>query len=102
MRWTLLILNLLAAVALIFLSAYAVAAHRTHAFSTYRLLVNNHALVEQPTFTDGKPMDVERALRGVAAGGGYYTTLGYIGAGACVVNGLLFFLLLPHRHENAA
>jgi len=102
MRWTLLILNLLAAVALVYLTCAAISAHRAHAYSTYHGLVINHALVDQPTFTDGKPMDVERALCGIAASGGYYSVLGCLGAGACVLNGLFFFFLSPRRHENTA
>ena len=50
MRWTILILNLLAVVALQFLAAYATAAHRTHSYSVYRELVANHALAEKPTW----------------------------------------------------
>jgi hypothetical protein len=99
MRWTILIVNLLAATGFLFLSSFAVAAHRAHAFSTYRSLVLNHALIEQPTSADGAPLDVERLLHGIAAGGGYYTTLGYCAAGACVLNGFLF-LLLYRRNEQ--
>ena len=103
MRWTMLILNILAAVVFIILAGFATAAHRTHTYSTYRELELNHALVEKPTYTDGKPMDVEARLRGIAAGGGYYSFLGYCGAGACLLNGFVFFFShAPRRHDNAA
>ena len=98
-----LILNILAAVAFMFLAGFATATHRTHAYSTYRELEINHALVEKPTYTDGKPMDVEARLRGIAAGGGYYSVLAYCGAGACLLNGFVFFFSQTrYRHENAA
>lgn len=91
MRWTMLILNLLAAVGLMLLTGMAISAHRTHAFSTYRALVNNQVLVERPAFTNGQPFDVEAHLRGIAAGGSYYSVLGHCAAGACALNGFLFF-----------
>src|SRR5688572_16761695 len=98
MRWVMLILNLLAAVGFYSLFCVAIAAHRTHAFSTYRTLVNNHALVDRPTFTTGKPMDVEKELRGIAAGGEWYKLIGYLVVGACLVNGILFFYFLSPRN----
>jgi hypothetical protein len=91
MRWTMLILNVLAAVAFVFLAAAATHAHRTHAYSMYREFEINHALVENPTYTNGQPLDVEARMRSIAAGGGYYSFLGYLAAGACLLNGLVFF-----------
>ena len=102
MRWTILTLNLLAVVALQFLAAYATAAHRTHAFSVYRELVANHALVEKPTYTSGEPLDVERRLRTIGSGG-YYSLLAHIASAACLLTGFVFFFThTPRRHENAA
>ena len=102
MRWTILILNLLAAVALQFIAAYATAVHRTHAFSVYRELVSNHALVDKPTYTSGETMDVEARLRTIGSGG-YYSTLAHIGSATCLLTGIVFFFLhTPRRHENAA
>jgi hypothetical protein len=103
MRWTMLILNILAAVAFLVLAGFATAAHRTHAYSTYRELEINHALVTKPTYPDGKPLDVEARLRGIAAGGGYYSVLAYCGAGACLINGFVFFFSHALRgHDKAA
>ena len=102
MRWTMLILNILGAVAFVFLAAAATNAHRTHAYSTYRELEINHALIVKPTYTNGEPLDVEARLRTIG-GGGYYSMLGYLGATACLLNGLVFFFSdRPHRHVNAA
>jgi hypothetical protein len=102
MRWTILVLNLLAAVAFVFLATAATAAHRTHAYSTYRELEMNHALVAKPTYTNGEPLDVEARLRSIGAAG-YYSVLGYLGAGASLLNGFVFFFShRPHRYENAA
>lgn len=102
MRWTILILNLLAVVDLQFLAAYATAAHRTHAYSTYRELVINHALVEKPIYTSGGPLDVEERLR-TSGSGGYYSLLAHFASTACILNGLVFFFShTPCRHENAA
>jgi homoserine acetyltransferase len=98
MRW-LLIVNLLAAVAFIFAAFMFAAANRTHAYSSYRELVLNKALVDKPTYTNGEPLDVEARLRGLAAAGSL-SFLGYLGAVACVLNGLVFFLSRrPHRTE---
>src|SRR5438874_10978547 len=102
MRWTILIMNLLALVALRFLAAYATAAHRTHAFSTYRALVDNHALVEKPTYTNGEPLDVEASLRRIGSGG-YYSALAHIASAACIITGLVYFFShAPRRRDNAA
>jgi hypothetical protein len=102
MRWTMLILNLLAAVAFVFVASMLTAANRTHAYSTYRELVANRALVDKPTYTNGEPLDVEARIRGVGPGRSL-SFLGYLGAGACVLNGFAFFFShRPRRHENAA
>ena len=91
MRRAIIILNVFAAIGLIFLSHTAIAAHRAHAFSVYCDLESNHALVQKPTNPDGKPIDVLAHLRSIAAGGSYYSMLGYLGAGACLLNGLSWF-----------
>ncbi|MEK7413987.1 MAG: hypothetical protein AAB263_11790 [Planctomycetota bacterium] len=91
MRWTMLILNILAAVAFLLLSSLATAAQHAHAYSTFRELEMNHVLVEKPTYTDGEPLNVEARLRTIGAGGDYYSVLGYLGAGACLLNGVIFF-----------
>jgi hypothetical protein len=102
MRWTILILNLFAVVALQFLAAYATTAHRTHAYSVYRELVANHALVEKPTYTNGELLDVERRLRTIGSGG-YYSLLAHIASVACILTGIVFFFShTPRRHDNAA
>jgi len=96
-----LILNLLAAVAFVLLAAAAAAVHRTHALSTYRELEINRALVERPTYTNGQPLDVEARLRGIG-GAGYYSMLGYLGAGACLLNGFVFFFSHAPRRPDSA
>jgi hypothetical protein len=102
MRWTILILNLIAVVVLQFLAAYATAAHRTHAYSVFRELEINHALVEKPTYTNGERMDVEARLRSIGSGG-YYSVLAHIASAACIITGLVFFFShAPRRPENAA
>ena len=102
MRWTILILNLIAVVVLQFLAAYATAAHRTHAFSVYRELVANHALVEKPTYTNGEPLDVEARLRTIGSSG-YYSLLAHIASAACLLTGFVFFFShTARRAENAA
>jgi hypothetical protein len=80
MKWALVIANVAAAGALIFLGSTAVAAHRTHAYSVYRELQEQHVLVERPDY------DVERRLRTIAAGGTYSSTITWLGAGACLAN----------------
>ena len=103
MRWTILILNILAALAFVFLAGAATAAHRTHAYSMYRELEIHHAIVEKPKYTSGEPLDVEARLRAIGGGGRYYSLLGYLGAGACLLNGFVFFFShAPRRHDNAA
>jgi hypothetical protein len=90
MRWSILILNLLAAVAFVVIASMFTAAHRTHAYSTYRELVHHRALMEKPTYTDGQPYDVERRIANLGNGGAL-SFVGYLAAGACVLNGFVFF-----------
>lgn len=101
MRWTFLILNFLVAVVFVFLSSTAIAVHRTHAYSTLRELEIHHVIVENPTYTTGEPLDVEERLRNIGGGGRYYSVLGYLGAGACLINGFVFFFShSPRRHDD--
>ena len=101
MRWAILILNLLAVVVLQFAAVYATAAHRAHAYSVYHEIVANHALVEKPTYGDGKPLDVERRLRTIGSGG-YYSLLAHIASTACLLSGVVFFIThRPHCHDAA-
>lgn len=93
-RWTMLILNLLAAVAFVLVTSMLTAAHRTHASSIYRELVGNRALVDKPTYANGEPLDVEARIRGVGPARSL-SFLGYLGAFACVLNGFVFFF--SHR-----
>jgi hypothetical protein len=95
-------MNLVAAVVLQFVAAYATAAHRTHAYSTYRTLEINHALVENPTYANGERLDVEAKLRTIGSGG-YYSALAHIASAACIITGLVFFFShAPRRPENTA
>ena len=80
MKWTFVILNVIASVALVLLGSLAVAAHRTHAYSVYRELQEQRVLVERPDY------DVQRRLRTIAAGGSYSSTIAWLGAGACLAN----------------
>ena len=97
-----LVLNLLAAVAFIFVASMLNAVNRTHAYSAYRELLANRVLVDKPTYTNGEPLDVEARIRSVGPGRSL-SFLGYMGAGACLLNGFVFFVShKPRRHENAA
>ena len=80
MKITLIIANVLAAVALYVLGGMAVAAHRTHAFSVYRELQTQHVLVERPDY------DVEKRLTTIADSGGYYLILSRLGVTVCLAN----------------
>jgi hypothetical protein len=82
MKRALVIFNLVAAVALIFLGAFVAAAHRTHAYSVYVELKQQNALVERPGY------DVEKRLRTIAAGGTYSYNIAWMGAGICLANAL--------------
>jgi hypothetical protein len=87
MKLALVILNVVAAVALVFLGNLAVAAHRTHAYSVYRELQEQHVLAERPDY------NVEKRLRTIAAGGTYSSSIAYLGAGACLANAVAFAFL---------
>jgi hypothetical protein len=88
MKWSLIIANLAAAVALYFLGDVAVAAHRTHAYSVYHELQTQHVLNERPDY------DVEKRLRTIADGGLYSLWIAEIGSGICVANAVAIWILL--------
>jgi hypothetical protein len=90
-RWTVLILNLVAAVAFPCLALFFAAAHRAHAYSTYRYFVINDAVVEGRNSSDGKPVDIQRGMERIGAVDIYYTFLGVSAAIGCVANGFMFF-----------
>jgi hypothetical protein len=97
MRWKMLLLNLAAAVVFLFLAVYFAAIHHAHAYSTYRYLVINHAVVEGQKSSDGKPVDIERAMDLVGNVYIYYTFLGVAAAIACATNGFVFFWRCANR-----
>ena len=87
MKWVIVILNVVAAVGLLFAGGFAVGAHRTHAYSVYRELQEQRVLAERPDY------DVERRLRTIAGGGTYSSTIASIGAGICILNAVAVGLL---------
>jgi hypothetical protein len=95
MRWVLAVGNIAAAVALIFLGNLAATAHRTHAYSTYRELVDRGVLRERPGF------DVEKRLETIAAGGAYSQWVAWFGTGACTVNAGIFTVLALNSRRPA-
>ena len=99
MRWKMLLLNLAAAVVFLLLAVYFAAIHHAHAYSTYRYLVINHAVVEGQTSSDGKPMDIERKMALIGGVDIYYTVLGVAAAIVCVSNGFMFFLRCAKRPD---
>jgi len=90
MRWVILILNLLAAGMIAFTAHFFHLSGHTRGSRLYRELVANHALVENP--------DVEAKLQGLAGGGDSYDLLGFLAAGVCIANGLVFFF--SHRRNE--
>ena len=86
MKRLLIIANVAAAVALFFLGNFAVAAHRTHAFSLYRELHEQHVLNERPDY------DVEKRLRTIADGGMYSLWIAEIASGLCLANAVGFWI----------
>ena len=95
MKLTLVILNVIASIGLVFLGSFAVAAHRTHAYSVYRELQEQHVLVERADY------DVERRLRSIAGGGTYCSTIAWMGAGICLANaGAIGFLCRRQKHDG--
>jgi hypothetical protein len=94
-KWIIIILNLIAAAGLIFLGSFAVAAHRTHAYSVYRELQDKQLLVERPDYS------VERRLSTIAGGGRYSSRIAQIAAGLCLMNAVLVAVFWPRLSRCA-
>jgi transcriptional regulator GlxA family with amidase domain len=91
-RWIVLVLNLIAAVAFLCLALVFASAHRAHAYSTYRYFVINNAVIEGQKSSDGKPVDIQGRMEAIGTVDVYYTFLGVLAAAACTANGFVFFL----------
>jgi hypothetical protein len=79
-KLTLIMANVIAAIAVYVLGGMAEAAHQAHAFSVYRELQEQHVLAERPDY------DVKKRLATIADGGGYYLVLSRFGAVGFLVN----------------
>lgn len=98
MKWFIIGVNVLAAIAIVSLNAMAVAAHQTHAYSVYRELQERRVLVEHADY------DVAARLRTIAAGGEYYSYLAHLGAFVCVINSIAVGFLCkrqPNKRDGA-
>jgi hypothetical protein len=84
MKWLFVTLNVLVAIGLLLLGQMAVAAHRAHAYSTYRELKVQGLLVERPEY------DAAERLESIAAAGSYSLWIAWIGAGAVLVNAAIW------------
>ena len=96
-----LILNLFAAVAFVCLAVFLVAAHRLHAYGTYRYFVINHAVVEHQTSSDGKPVEIQQRMEAIGSVDIYYPLLGFSAAGVCLLNGFIFFFRCPRSSKSS-
>jgi hypothetical protein len=79
-KLTLIIANVVVAIALYILGGMAVAAHRAHTLSVYEELKSQHVLVERPDY------EVKKRLVTIADAGGYYLILSRLGVAVCLVN----------------
>jgi len=95
MRWVLISVNMLMALAFFFLGSAGVAAHRSHAYSVYRELQDQHVLVERADY------DVEARLENIAAGGGYSLFLSRLAAGACAANAIAIAIFFRKPRRDA-
>ena len=94
MKWPLIIANVLAAIVMYFLSDFAVAAHRAHAYSVYKELQTQHVLVERSDY------DIEKRLEMIADGGRYSLWIADIGAAICLGNALLLAICFEKPKPN--
>ena len=105
MKWAFLILNGLAAIALIFLGAVAVSVHRVHSYSVYREFVSVGAVDEEklrtlpalPGTSTNSPYDMEKRIEQVGNTEFWFRTISEITACACLANGVIPFFSLPKR-----
>jgi hypothetical protein len=108
MKRTFIVLNLLAAVAFIFLGSCAAAIHRVHSYSMYREFVTVGAVDEQKLATLPQPpglppsphYDMPARLRQIGNAEFWFSCLSNLAAAACVINAIAIFFLVKKRDPS--
>ena len=91
MRWTILIVNLLAAGMFLVVAIVFPGVHRARIGSAYLYWKSNGAFVEKPRYAhSGEPMDVKAELERVASIADLVFLL-YLAGAVCLSNGIVFF-----------
>ena len=105
MKWIPFVLNLVAAVAFLWLGSVAASVHRTHSYSMYREFVSLGAVDEArlktlpplPRSPEGSHYDMPSRMREIGAAEGWFSLLASLASLACLVNGVVIFFLTPGR-----
>jgi len=100
MKWTIIILNLIAAAAFIFLGSVAAAIHRVHSYSTYVEFVSVGAVDEQRLQTLARPgapkgtgYDMPARMRQIGNAEAWFRDISGLAGIACILNAVGVYFL---------
>ena len=96
MKWTIIILNLLAAVAFVALGSVAVSIHRVHSYSTYHEFVERGVVDDQKVKTlsqSGEHYDVVKRMQAIGNAESWFSEISNFAALACLLNATAIYFL---------
>jgi hypothetical protein len=110
MKWTIIILNLLAAVFFFLLGSLAISIHHAHSYSMYQEFISVGAVDEQklatiprlPSQPPGAHYDLLARLRQIGDAESWLNNISVLAAAACVANAVLIFFLFRKRETTQA
>jgi hypothetical protein len=106
MKWTAIILNLLAAMGFLFLGSVALSIHRVHSYSMYREFVSVGAVDEEKLKTLAQPpsphYDMPARMQQIGNAESWFRQISTLAATACVLNAAAIYFLVRKRETNEA
>jgi hypothetical protein len=108
MKWTAIVLNVLAAIGFFVLGSVAISIHRVHSYSTYREFVSVGAVDEQKLATIQQPANLPRSehydmparMRQTGNAEFWFTCIANLAALACVINAIAIFFFAGGQNKT--
>src|SRR5260221_8599510 len=100
MKWTIIILNLLAAINFIALGSIAISIHRVHGYSMYHEFVVKGVIDDQKIKTlsqSDEHCDVVKRMQAIGNAESWFSTISNFAAVACLLNATTVYFLTKRR-----